>query len=61
MTFYVDNSVHKFCIFVAEVLVELDPSPSGTEESRGLRFDVTGHKMHDERTKVKVVSDRHSP
>jgi hypothetical protein len=60
MTFYVDNSLHKFYIFVAETLVELDLSPSGTEESRSLRFDVTGHKMHDERAKVKVVSGRHS-
>ena len=59
MTFYVDNSLHKFYMFAAETLVELDLSPSGTEESRSLRFDVTGHKMHDERAKVKVVSGRH--
>ena len=60
MTFYVDNSLHKLCIFVAELLVELDLSPSGTEESRSLRFDVTGRKTHDETAKVKVVSGRHS-
>ena len=55
MTFYVDNSVHKFYMFVVEILVELDLSPSGTGESRSRRFDVTGHKTHDERAKVKVV------
>ena len=38
MTFYVNNSVHKLYIFVAEILVELDLLLSGTEESRNLRF-----------------------
>jgi len=56
MTFYVNNSVHKFYIFIVEILVELDLSLSDTEESRS----VTGHKTNDERAKVKVVSGRHS-
>jgi hypothetical protein len=46
--------------FVAETLAELDLSPSGTEESRSLLFDVTGRKTQCERAKVKVVSGRHS-